>query len=334
MILTKTPLRISLVGGGTDLPDFYEKHGGAVVSFTIDKYVYVAVNKPMENKVRVSYSENENVSLARDVKHELVRACLEKMGIHNQIEIVSISDIPGKGTGLGSSSAFTVGLLNALTQFSILHREKYPVLWDVAETACDIEIKMCGKPIGKQDQYACAYGGLNHLVFNKDGKVDLKRIPMKDDLLEELNSRLMLFYTGITRRSSDILNLQKDTIRTEDNVVYFMEKMRDDAVNLYEELSTGNIHVVGDFLHKNWMRKRQLAPLITDENIDRWYKIARDHGAAGGKLLGAGGGGFMLFYVPKEYQKSVLDNLPLVHIPFKIDKKGTRIAYMKGFSDE
>lgn len=329
MILVKTPLRISLVGGGTDLPSFYRKHGGAVVSFTIDKYVYVAVNKPMENKVRVSYSETENVRLSRDLKHDLIRACMEKTGIINQVELVTVADIPGSGTGLGSSSALTVGALNALVQFGIKHHrsKKCYDVTDVAEEACDVEIRMCGKEIGKQDQYASAYGGLNHFIFNPDDSVEVKRIPMSDDLLEELNSRLLLFYTGKTRKSSDILKMQNEHIRNDDNVVYIMEKMRDLANEMYVQLMTGNISCVGEMLHKNWVWKRNLSPNITDHDINKWYMIAKNYGATGGKLLGAGGGGFMLFYVDKRYQEDVLNHMPLKQIPFKITRKGTELVY-------
>lgn len=337
MIITRTPLRISLVGGGTDLPSFYARHGGAVVSFTIDKYVYIAANRPFENKLRISYSKTENVVFSKDVKHELVKACLERMGITHRIEVVSISDIPGKGTGLGSSSAFTVGLLNALTQYCLLYQigegKMYDSLnLDVAEAACDVEINYCGKKIGKQDQYAVTYGGLNHFVFNQDGMVEIKRIPLKEGYLEELNSRLLLFWTGRTRKSSEVLDKQNQNIRSDDNTVYLMEKMRDLALELYGELLLGNIGAIGDMLHRNWMYKRQLADNITDPEIDGWYDTARHHGAVGGKLLGAGGGGFMLFYAPQKHHARIKSELPLRHVPFKITDKGTKLVYMEGFN--
>jgi len=327
MILTKTPLRVSLVGGGTDLYPFYHNHGGGkVVSFTINKYVYILVNKPMEDKVRVSYSKTENVKLARDVEHELVRACLKKMRIHNNIEIVSVADIPGSGSGLGSSSAFTVGLLNALTQFKIKNGMDYWSI-DLAEEACDVEIEMCGKPIGKQDQYACAYGGFNMFEFHPGGDVEVRRIGLTPELLEELNKRLMLFYTGITRPSDPILREQNVNIKSTINTYQIMEAMRNLAQKTYEELLLGNISCIGDALYLNWSLKKQLADGITNDQIDDWYNTGLRHGAVGGKVLGAGGGGFMLFYVPKDRQKEVLDHMPLKHVPFKIVSEGSRVIY-------
>lgn len=331
MIVVRTPLRISLVGGGTDLPEFYRhNNGGAVVSFTIDKYVYIAVNRPFENKVRVSYSETENVLFAEDVQHELVRNCLKKMNITQNIEIVSISDIPGRGTGLGSSSAFTVGLLNALVQFGIKYRPPGHKCYDhlnVAEESCDVEIRMCGKPIGKQDQYASAYGGLNYFEFKPDDSVDIHRITMKKEHTEELNKRLMLFWTGITRRADTVLDEQNENIEKEDNTRLLMEKMKYLAHDMYIALSQGNISIVGDYLHKNWMFKKQLASNITNDKINAWYEMARIKGAVGGKVLGAGGGGFMLFYVPKDKQDAVRDELPLKQVPFKISNMGTEVIY-------
>lgn len=332
MIITKTPLRVSLVGGGTDLPAFSKYHGGAVVSFSIDKYIYIHVNRPFENKVRVSYSKTENALLARDISHELVRNSLEFAGITHRIEVVSISDIPGEGSGLGSSSAFTVGLLNALNQHNILHQLGKKYTLDVAKAACEVEINMCGKNVGKQDQYAVTYGGLNHFLFNKDGTVEIKRIQLKKDDFEQLNKKLMLFYTGKKRQSSTVLDKQTDNIRSHDNVVYMMEKMRDMAMELYQELLLGNIDSVGDYLHRNWMMKRQLADNISDPQIDEWYKIARDSGATGGKLCGAGGGGFMLFFAPAGHRRKIADKLPLRQVPFNISRRGTELIYMEGFN--
>lgn len=338
MIVTRTPLRISLVGGGTDLPSFYrnQARGGAVVSFTIDKYIYIAVNMPFENKVRVSYSQTENVKLARDVRHEIVNACLDKMGITHRIEIVSISDIPGKGTGLGSSSAYTVGLLNALTQHCILHQinsARHYENTDVAEEACDVEIRLLGKPIGKQDQYAVAYCGLNQLIFSQKGDVNVRRIPLSNDKMKELSDHLLLFYTGKTRKSSEVLAKQNQNIKDDDNVVFLMEKMRDMAYEMYSELLSGNISAVGELLDKNWSFKRRLADNISDTQIDELYMKAKDLGAVGGKVCGAGGGGFMLFYAPPIKHRQIADNLGLRQVPFNITRQGTKLVFMEGFND-
>jgi D-glycero-alpha-D-manno-heptose-7-phosphate kinase len=326
VIITQTPLRISLVGGGTDLPSFHSNHGvGRVVSFTIDKYIYIAVNPKFDGKVRVSYSITEMTESAGMVHHELVRECLMRMGIHTGIEIVSIADVPGKGTGLGSSSAYTVGLLNALNQYRILYGGQIRVegIQDVADEACRIEIDRCKKPIGKQDQYAVAYGGLNEFEFSENSTPDIRRIPLDDGLKEELEDHLLLFWTGIMRRSVDILSKQVK-IDTHSKI-QALQEMSGEAFNLGIELMNGKTHNVGGRLHKNWKLKKSLVDSISNPKIDSYYRLARTAGAEGGKLCGAGGGGFLLFWASPDRHSAIKKAVGLRHIPFKIDPRGTRL---------
>jgi D-glycero-alpha-D-manno-heptose-7-phosphate kinase len=339
MICIKTPLRISLVGGGSDIKSFYKKHGpGAVVSFTINKFIYIMVNRKFDGKVRVSYSVTENVETADQVQHELVRACLHRMGIQKGIEIVSVADIPGKGSGLGSSSAFTVGLLNALNQYRLLHGgDDVELIEDVAEEACRIEIDRCEKPVGKQDQYAVAYGGLNYFRFNKDGSVDIERLPKynnnkmapqekakkRTQLYWELESYLLLFWTGITRRSANILSRQ--TKISSPSKINALKEMAEWARSMALDLERCYTSNIGDLLHYNWELKKTLVDTISNPQIDSWYESARRAGAQGGKICGAGGGGFMLFWAPPDRHLAIKKAVGLRHIPFKIDPRGTRL---------
>lgn len=336
MIIVRTPLRISLVGGGSDLPAFYENYSpGGVVSFTIDKYVYIAVNHKFDQDIRISYSLTENVADVACIQHELVRECLIRMGVSESIEIISVADIPGKGTGLGSSSAFTVGLLNALSQYRILYNgANYEPIIDVAEAACEIEIEKCGKPIGKQDQYACAYGGMNYFKFHKDEGVEIWRIPLEKEFKRKFEDHLLLFWTGRTRTSSSILIEQSSNIVTEyPGVVKNLAFMSKTADELFIDLSEEKLLSVGDFLHENWKSKTKLATYISDDEIDSWYQSGLDAGAEGGKLCGAGGGGFLLFWAKPHLHKAVKEAVGLRHIPVKIEEKGTSLIYIRGFND-
>lgn len=342
MIIVKTPLRISLVGGGSDLSAFYENYSpGGVVSFTIDKYVYIAVNRKFDQDIRISYSLTENVCDVDCIQHELVRECLLRMGVSESIEIISVADIPGKGTGLGSSSAFVVGLLNALNQYRILYNgDKYEPITDVAEAACEIEIEKCGKPIGKQDQYACAYGGMNYFTFEMDGKVGIERIPLERGFKHRFEDHLLLFWTGRTRASSGILIEQLSNIVNNEHtgVVEDLIDMTKLASKLYLELAGENLDYrflgnVGKYLHENWMSKIKLATWITDNEIQGWYNAGIDAGAEGGKLCGAGGGGFLLFWAKPHLHEAIKEAVGLRHIPVKIEEKGTSLIYMRGFND-
>lgn len=336
MIVVRTPLRISLVGGGSDLSAFYENYSpGEVVSFTIDKYVYIAVNRKFDQDIRISYSLTENVADVDCIQHELVRECLIRMGVSESIEIISVADIPGKGTGLGSSSAFTVGLLNALSQYRILYNgDKYEPIIDVAEAACEIEIEKCEKLIGKQDQYACAYGGMNLFRFYSGGRVGIERIPLNTDFKRNFEEHLLLFWTGRTRSSTSILDEQSFNIaNNRKDAVANLKYMKSLADELFDDLSEGKLLSVGDFLHENWKSKRKLATFIADNEIDNWYQSGLDAGAEGGKLCGAGGGGFLLFWAKPHLHEAIKEAVGLRHIPVKIEEKGTSLIYMRGFND-
>jgi len=322
MIVSQTPLRISFVGGGTDIPEYYRNNrGGAVVNAAINKYVYLIVNKKFDNHVRVSYSETENVPTADDVRHPLVRECLRYLGIRRGIEIVSISDIPSHGTGLGSSSAFTVGLLNALHAWfgdPATPRE-------LAEEAVRVEREIVRAPGGKQDQYIAAYGGLRFMQFHPDESVDVRRINLTDEALSALEGSLLLFYTGRTRPSAPLLTGQ---IAAMANCIDGYVRLHDLAFEFFRDLARGQVDSVGDYLHEGWLLKRSLGEDISDPAIDKAYSQARDAGATGGKITGAGGGGFLLLAAPREKRQRVCAALAdLREEPFRIERSGSQVAY-------
>lgn len=337
IIMTKTPFRVSLVGGGTDLPSFYKKAGyGAVVSFTINKFMYIIVKERFEcdKSIRVSYSMTEVVDHVEHIQHDLVRECMKRMNVLGGVEIVSIADIPGRGTGLGSSSAFCVGLLNALAQYCVYNYIDFDPVVDVEEEAWKIEIDILKKPIGKQDHVACTYGGINYIRFNADESIDLQRIKIDPENIPLLEENLMLFYTGITRPSSDVLEEQSGNIVRDEDVMNAMLEMRGMTNLLADDLEAGDIQAVGKYLDKNWELKRSLASKISNPKIDKWYAKALRAGATGGKVLGAGGGGFMLLFVPPDFQTAVrLALSDLCEVPFKIEMRGTRLSFMEGFND-
>lgn len=325
MIISRTPLRISLVGGGTDLPSFYQRHGGgAVVSTAIDKYVYVSVNKKFDGKTRVSYSRTENVDDPKDLQHDLVR---EALNLYNErgLEITSVSDIPGEGTGLGSSSSFTVGLLASLSGKTRSGTPWPPVM--MAESAYSIEANLCGHPVGRQDQYAAAFGGFNLYSFT-NGNVSVQPIVVPKDGLEHIERNLMLFWTGQSRSANEILRVQNARMRdNHPDVIAYGIAMRDIAFELKDSLERGSYRVLGKALHLNWSMKKEMSVGISNDSIDALYNRAMETGALGGKLCGAGGGGFLLFYVPINYQEKVKAALGLQQVPFKFEKEGSKVIY-------
>lgn len=311
MIISKTPLRISFAGGGTDFKDYYKLNFGAVVSTTINKYIYVNVNKKFDDKIRVSYTKTEMVEEIDDLQHDLVKETLRLLGIHKGIEITTVADIPSKGSGLGSSSCLLVGLLN------VLHRYKGDEVNNeqLAQEAYRIEVDILKRPIGKQDHYASAYGGLNLIKFNPDETVRVEPIKGK----EYLQENFMMFYTGLTRNAAGILTHQ---IREINNKKEILDKMRDLAIKLKDFNDFANI------LHEGWQYKKLLAPNITNGFIDQYYKKAQDAGVLGGKLCGAGGGGFFLFYCEKEKQDNVRRALSdLKEMQFRFEPEGSKIIY-------
>lgn len=320
MIITRTPFRVSLVGGGSDLREFYSKNGyGAVVSAAINKYMYIAIHPYFHDKIRIKYSKTEDVGNVEDVQHPIVRECLKKVRIESGVEIASFADVPA-GTGLGSSSSFTVGLLNALYAYTgkVVSKEK------LAQEACEIEIDILGEPIGKQDQYAAAYGNINYFRFNKDETVDVSPVLLTESPKKRLENTLCLYYVGGERKSGDILQEQKNNISLEDKF-QILKKMVSLADELREALHDEKIDVVGNALHRGWLYKKELASGISNGNIDALYNRAIKAGANGGKLLGAGGSGFLLLH--SENHNALIKHLGCRALPFSIDREGAKIIF-------
>ncbi len=326
MVISRTPLRISFVGGGTDLPDFADAHGGAVVSTAIDKWIHVIVAPRFEGDIRVSYSRTEIVAAARDVEHELVREALRLTGIPRGVEVVTLADVPSHGTGLGSSSAVMVGLLNALYAY----QGRFRSATQLADEACRIEIDELRKPIGRQDQYAAAGGGFNLIEFVKGGGVRTEPIVSPRGTLESLHRSLMLFFYRTDRSADDVLGDQRQRIRRGETTASLIT-MRDLAYEFRDRLAGGDVDAVGELLHRNWELKRSLADGVSNDEIDVFYERARAAGATGGKLLGAGAGGFLLFVVPPARQPAVRAALSddLREFPFHFAAAGTQIVLME-----
>ena len=325
MIISRTPFRMSFAGGGSDIASFYRRHGGAVLSTAINQYVYVTVSEKFDHTLRVSYSQTEEVESADNVQHPLVREALHLLEIKGGIEITSVADIPSRGTGLGSSSSFTIALLHALHAY----QGHYVSAENLAEQSCEIEIERCKEPIGKQDQYAAAYGGLNFIQFNQDDSVSIEPVICPKSTLRQLESELLVFYTGITRSASELLAHQTRLIGDGGNKENVMKSMVQLAHDLREEFQRNNISNFGNILHENWLLKKSIAEAISNPQIDAWYDRARNAGAGGGKLLGAGSGGFMLFHAPVENHESIRFALSdLREVKFGFEPQGSRIIFV------
>jgi len=326
MIISRTPLRISFAGGGSDLPAFYMQEPGAVVSTAIDKYIYINVNQKFDQMIRASYSVTEIVEDVDTLKHELIREGLRLLGLKNGIEITSISDVHSYGTGLGSSSAYTVGLLNALYAYTGHHAGAERL----AREACAIEIERCGKPIGKQDQYIAAYGGLQYIQFNPDGSVFVDPILCKPETKVRLQQSLLMLYTGIARSADSILSEQKANTESDAERRATLRSMTALAGELRDALCRNELDAFGEILHRSWLMKRRLASGISSAQIDAWYETARAQGAIGGKILGAGGGGFLLLYAHPEDHPAIIAALPdLRPIPMRFEPQGSKIIYVE-----
>jgi len=324
VIIGRTPVRISFVGGGSDLPSYYRQQSGAVLSTAINKFIYVSINKKFDDRVRLSYSKTEEVSKVGQIEHKLVRASLELLEITGGVEITSIADVPSQGTGLGSSSAFTVALLHTLQAY----KGRYATSKQLAKDACCVEIDMCGQPIGKQDHYAAAYGGFNIIEFFEDDSVKVSPIIFPEKKLQTLQGRLMMFYTGITRSASAILKKHSELTEKNPSNIKLLKKMVDLVYVMQAEIQLGVIDSFGEILHENWLLKKQLAKEVSSLEINHWYTKALKAGALGGKLLGAGGGGFLLFYVPEDYQIAVSQALSdLRYIPIQFEPFGSQIIF-------
>jgi D-glycero-alpha-D-manno-heptose-7-phosphate kinase len=325
VIISQTPFRVSFAGGGSDLPSYYLRHGGAVVSTAIDKYVYVTVSRKFDHNLRVSYSSTEEVENAAQLKHPIVREGLSMLGVEGGLEITSVADIPSRGTGLGSSSSFAVGLMHALHAIQGHHVSS----GQLADEACCIEIEKCGEPIGKQDQYAAAFGGMNYIRFEKNGSVQVEPIVLSREARDNLDRHFLMFYTGITRSASGILAGQSKALSDQANKAATMHQMVGYAAELRDALWRGNFVALGHILHENWLLKRTLTEGISSGEIDEWYSRAMHAGALGGKLLGAGGGGFLLFYAPPEKHSAIVGALSeLRHIAFSSEPRGSRIIFV------
>jgi D-glycero-alpha-D-manno-heptose-7-phosphate kinase len=324
MIISRTPMRVSFLGGGSDLAVYYGRGQGQVLSTAIDRYIFITVNRKFDDLIRVSYSKTEMVDHVDKIEHNIIREAMKMVGVERGVEIVYMGDIPlsSAGIGLGSSSSLAVGVLNALYAYVGEHVSAERL----AREACEIEIERLGHPMGKQDQYAAAYGGFNRYRFNKDESVFVDPIIWKRGTRDALNSKLLMFYTGVERHSSTILADQQSGIK--DNAGY-LDEMVALSETMREMLVKNDLHAVGELLHQGWMGKRKLAPGITNPRIDELYGLAREAGAVGGKILGAGGGGFLMLYVEPEDQDRVRQVLAdLKESPFCFEPQGSKIIYV------
>jgi D-glycero-alpha-D-manno-heptose-7-phosphate kinase len=326
MIITRTPFRVTLGGGGTDLPSFYREHGGFVLAAAIDKYMYLNVNTPIvDDKIRVRYTGSEMVDHVDDVQHTLAREALRHFGISTGIEIVSVADIPA-GTGLGSSSSYLVGLLNAL--HALLQDQATPQR--LAEEACYIELEVLNKPIGKQDQYMAAFGGLTALDIAPDGSVSLTRLDLDLDLLESLEHNILMFFTNEMRDAAAILKKQDEATRTKDGtVVKSLREIKDIGREISDAISKGDLRRFGELLDVHWQSKKRLSNGISNPQIDAWYELAKRNGAIGGKISGAGGGGFLMLYCEdnKARLRGAMRAAGLRELKFRFDFEGSKVVF-------
>jgi D-glycero-alpha-D-manno-heptose-7-phosphate kinase len=320
MIIIQTPLRIGLLGGGTDLPSYYREHGGRVLNCALDKYVYVIVKQRFDDDIYVNYSKKEIVSRAEDLDHELVREAMQMTGVTSGVEITTLADIPSSGSGLGSSSAVTVGLLHAL----FAYRGRQVSAEELAERACTIEIERCGKPIGRQDQYIAALGGIRDIRFGPGDKVVAEELGLPAAERRALQQQIMLFYTGVTRSADPILAEQNANV---EGTRPQLDLLRDLAGFAVERLRSGDLDAIGPAMRESWEAKRKLASGVSNEQIDAAVARALEAGASGAKLTGAGGGGFLLVICPVERQRAVRESLTdMREFPVGLDHLGSRVV--------
>ena len=325
MIVTRTPVRIPLGGGGTDLPSYASRHGGFLISAAIDKYTFITVNpRKLDRLIRVSYSQTEVVDDLEKLQHPIVREALRLVGFTGGIEIASIADVP-QSSGLGSSASFTVGLLHAL---HALQREQVP-LARLAEEACHVEIDVLKEPIGKHDQYITALGGITCLTIAESGDVTASAAACRADVLEEFERSILLFYTGRSRSAGRVLRHQHEAAQRGDrDVVDRLHRIKAIGLQVKAALESGELRRFGELMHEHWLAKRGLSGSVSDAQIDRWYALARESGALGGKLLGAGGGGFFMLYCEPEQKAKLRDRMAtegLVEMRFRFDFDGTKV---------
>jgi len=323
MILTRSPLRITLGGGGTDLPSYYRQHGGFLIAAAIDKYVYVTAMRPFNEGIYLKYSKLEHVQKVSDIQHPIIREAMQMLGFNTpQVEITTLADIPA-GTGLGSSGSFTTALLKAL----YAHRRRLLHPSELAELACEIEIDRLGEPVGKQDQYAAAYGGVTCFTFNPDGTVEARPLKASMQALFDLEDNLLLFFTRFSRSAGSILEDQK--LRTESSDASMVENLhvvKDLGFRSLHALESGQTGLFGELLHEHWEHKKRRSTLMSNPQIDEWYELGRKNGALGGKLVGAGGGGFLLFYSENHKAlRSAMAKAGLEEVRFRFDFEGTKV---------
>ena len=326
MIITRTPFRITLGGGGTDLPSFYREHGGFILAAAIDKYMFLNVNTPIvDDKIRVRYTNSELVDHVADVQHTLAREAMQYFHISSGLEIVSIADIPA-GTGLGSSSAYLVGLLNAL--HVLVHDQAGPQ--KLAEEACHIELEVLKKPIGKQDQYMAAFGGLTSLDIKPDGGVCVTRLQLDVDLLESLEHNILMFFTNEMRDAATILKKQDEaTLMKNRTVVKSLCEIKDIGIEISDAISKGNLRRFGELLDVHWQSKKRLSEGISNPQIDAWYELAKQNGAIGGKISGAGGGGFLTLYCEENKMRlrDAMRAAGMRELKFRFDFEGSKVVF-------
>jgi D-glycero-alpha-D-manno-heptose-7-phosphate kinase len=321
LIIVQTPLRISLFGGGTDFPSFFMEEGGCVLSSAIDKFIFVTVKERFDRKLRIGYTQTEMVDDVDQIQHELIRESLRLTGITYGVEVTTMGDIPSEGSGLGSSSTVTVGSLHAMYAYmgEIVSAER------LAREACAIEIETLKKPIGIQDQYIAAYGGLRFFEFQPDGEVKIEKVKISPDAQRVLNDSILLFFTGVSRRADTVLNEQKNNIKDRISELREIKQM---AYQARQDIITGNFDSFGKLMDQSWELKKRLAGRISNGSINEMYESARRAGAIGGKITGAGGGGFLLLYVPYERQNAVRQALHgLQELPFRIEADGTKVIF-------
>lgn len=325
MIVSRAPLRVPLGGGGTDLPSYYRRHGGFILAAAIDKYVYVCANRPGgDDLIRLKYSKSEEVERVADIRHDLARPAFEALGIENNIEVSSMADVPA-GSGLGSSSTYLIALLTAL---HALQRRQIST-HDLAELSCHLEIDVAGHAAGKQDTYVAAFGGLVALEIKPDGHVDVQNVPLSVTTLEELRNGLVLFFTGLTRTADVILRDQHErTERDDAEVLDSLDGVKELGYRIRAALETDDLDRFGALLDEHWQQKKRRSGAITNPKIDEWYELGRRNGALGGKLVGAGGGGFLLFYCPageRHRLRHAMVGAGLREMPFDFDHYGAKV---------
>ena len=320
MIIVQTPLRVSLFGGGTDFPSFFLEDGGCVLTTAINKYIFVIIKKRYDDMIRISYTRTEIVDHIDEINHELIREVLRKTGLSQGVEIITMGDIPA-GSGLGSSSTVTVGALHAVYQYQ---KKSVPVE-QLAREACEIEIDRLGKPIGFQDQFIAAYGGLRFFEFTPGNQVKTQDMSLEDGVLNRLDERLLLFFSGTTRKAETILSEQKENIQAKKKVLNRMKQL---AYNARDALCAGQLDDIGYLLHESWQLKKQLASGITNQTLEDAYEAALGAGATGGKVAGAGGGGYLIVYTPPSRRDDVRRALcPLQELPFHLEKDGSKVLF-------